>query len=124
LRHRVRRLAAVVLRDDLELLAVDAARRVDLVERELPALAIGLGEGRQPRIGIDLADLDRIVGPRRNAREGRGEETSGKHGVNHLHVGSPRGCDLGVAGAILPHPRRRRKGVLIPRLKIGQKPRP
>ena len=33
------------LRDHLELLAVDAAGRVDLVERELPALAIGLGEG-------------------------------------------------------------------------------
>ena len=60
--HRVRRLAAVVLADHLELLAVDAAGRVDLVERELPALAIGLGEGGDRRVGVDLADLDRVVG--------------------------------------------------------------
>ena len=59
---RVRRLAAVVLADHLELLAVDAARRVDLVEGELPALAVGLGEGGDRRVGVDFADLDRVVG--------------------------------------------------------------
>jgi hypothetical protein len=59
---RVRGLAAIVLADHLKLLAVNAARRVDLVESELPALAIGLGEGGDRRIGIDFADLDRVVG--------------------------------------------------------------
>ena len=47
--HRIGRLAAIVLRDHLELLAADAAGGVDLLERKLPALAIGLGEGRQRR---------------------------------------------------------------------------
>jgi hypothetical protein len=51
-------LAAVVLGDDDELLAVDAAGCVDLFDRELPALAIGLGKRRQQRITVDLADLD------------------------------------------------------------------
>jgi hypothetical protein len=59
---RVRRLAAVVLADHLEFLAVDAPGRVDLVERELPALAIGFCEGGDRRVGVDLADLDRVVG--------------------------------------------------------------
>ena len=71
----IRRLAAVVFADHLEFLAVDAAGGVDFIERELPALAIGLGEGRDRRIGIDLADLDRVVsrgGPR--AGEGRRED--------------------------------------------------
>src|SRR5207244_5174039 len=54
----VRRLAAVILGDDDELLAVDAARRVDFLDRKLPALAIGFGEGGQQRIAVDLADLD------------------------------------------------------------------
>jgi hypothetical protein len=36
--------------------------RVDLVERELPALAIGLGEGGDRRVGADFADLDRVDG--------------------------------------------------------------
>jgi hypothetical protein len=48
--------------DDLEFLAVDAAGCVDFVERELPALAIGFGEGGDRRVGVDLADLDRVVG--------------------------------------------------------------
>ena len=55
---RIGRLAAVILGDDDELLAVDAAGGVDFLDRELPALAIGLGEGRQQRIAVDLADLD------------------------------------------------------------------
>ncbi len=58
----VGRLAAVVLGDHFELLAVDAAGGVDLVERQLPALAVGRGEGGQAGIGVDLADLDRVVG--------------------------------------------------------------
>ena len=52
------RLAAVVLRDHDQLLAVYAAGRVDFLQRELPALAVGLGEGRQQRVAVDLADLD------------------------------------------------------------------
>jgi hypothetical protein len=61
--------------DHLELLAVDAARRVDLFERELPTLAIGLGEGGDRRVGVDLADLDRVVGGGwAGAGEGRGED--------------------------------------------------
>ncbi|MGY4436415.1 hypothetical protein ACVWWO_008892 [Bradyrhizobium sp. F1.13.1] len=55
---RIRRLAAVVLGHDDELLAVDAAGCVDLFDRKLPALAIGLGECRQQRVAVDLADLD------------------------------------------------------------------
>ncbi len=62
---RVRRLAAVILGDDDELLAVDAAGGVDLLDRELPALAIGLGERRQQRIAVDLADLDLALAPAR-----------------------------------------------------------
>ena len=59
---RLRRLAAVVLGDHDELLAVGAALRIDLLERQLPAFTVGLGERRQARIGIDFANLD-VVGP-------------------------------------------------------------
>ena len=45
--HRVRRLAAVVLGNDDERLAIDAALGVDLLDGELPSLAIGLGKLRQ-----------------------------------------------------------------------------
>ena len=72
---RVRRLAAVVLADHLEFLAVDAAGRINFVERELPALAIGFGERGDRRVGVDLADLDRVVGyGGAGAGEGRGED--------------------------------------------------
>src|SRR5216684_7188782 len=43
---RVGGFAAVILGDDDELLAVDAAGGIDFLDRELPALAIGLGECR------------------------------------------------------------------------------
>ena len=55
---RVGGLAAVILGDDDQLLAVDAARGIDFLDRQLPALAIGLGERRQQRVTVDFADLD------------------------------------------------------------------
>src|SRR5262249_35355882 len=55
---RIGRLAAVVLGDHDQLLAIDAAGGVDLLHGKLPALAVRLGEGRQGRVAVDLADLD------------------------------------------------------------------
>jgi hypothetical protein len=54
----IRRLAAVILGNDDEFLAVDSAGRIDLFHRELPALAVGIGEGGQQRVAVDFADLD------------------------------------------------------------------
>src|SRR5262249_60308105 len=50
---------AVVTRDHLELLAGHAALGVDVLDREFPALLIGLEERCLPPIAVDLADLHR-----------------------------------------------------------------
>ena len=55
--------AAVVATDDLQGSSVqDAAGGVDFLYRELPALAVGVGEGRHARVGEEFADLDALLG--------------------------------------------------------------
>src|SRR5262245_59048369 len=67
--HRVARARAVVARDHLELLAEHAALGVDLLDRELPALLVGIEEGRLCLVAVELADLERVL------RQGRRAET-------------------------------------------------
>jgi hypothetical protein len=64
--HRVARIAAVVARDHLELLAEHAALRVDLLDRQLHALPIGLEKRRRCLVAVELADLDRLRRRRRD----------------------------------------------------------
>src|SRR5437764_574902 len=79
------RFSAIVLGDDNKLFAVDAAARIDLLDRELPAFAIRFGEGGQQRVTVDLADLDlalRHGGIRHAAnrdRQARSQEMSSSH---------------------------------------------
>src|SRR5262249_20730255 len=61
--HRIARRAAVIPRDDLQALSVDATRLVDLVDGQLPALLVGLEKGRNGLVAVDLTDLDRLLGP-------------------------------------------------------------
>ncbi len=87
-RHGVRGLAAVVAREHLERPAAEhAARGVDLLDRELPALLVGQREARETRVAVDLADLD---GLRRRGRERqrRCHEGGGKQAATVEH-GSP-----------------------------------
>ena len=56
--HRIARVGAVVARDHFELLAEHAALGVDLLDRELPALLVGIEEGRLRLVAVELADLD------------------------------------------------------------------
>ena len=76
--HRVARVAVVVARDHLELLAEHAAGGVDLLDRELPALLVRLEEGGLRLVAVDLADLDGALragaGRRRRARRPTGGE--------------------------------------------------
>jgi hypothetical protein len=76
---RVLRLAAVVPEHRLELPPERAAGRVDLLLRQLPALAVGFQEGGLGRVAVDLADPDRPAlgaggrarpAPRRRSRPG------------------------------------------------------
>ncbi len=68
--HGIAGIGAVVARDDLELLAEHAALGVDLLDRELPALLVGIEEGRLRLIAVELADLD---GALRQGGRGDGE---------------------------------------------------
>ena len=60
--YGIARIGAVVARDDFELLAEDAARGVDLFDREFPALLVGVEERRLRLVGVEFADLDRALG--------------------------------------------------------------
>ena len=65
--HGVAGRGAVVAEDDLELAAAEhAALGVDLLLRQLHAVAVGHGEGRHAAVGVELADLDGLaLRPRR-----------------------------------------------------------
>ncbi len=67
--YRIAGIGAVVARHHLELLAEHAALGVDLLDRELPALLVGIKEGRLRLIAVELADLDRAL-----RESGRAEE--------------------------------------------------
>src|SRR5690606_15208799 len=55
-------LPVVVADDDLERPPVDAAGRVDLLDRELHRLAVGLEEGGHAVVAVELADPVRLAG--------------------------------------------------------------
>jgi len=66
--HGVTGIAAVVARNHFELPAEHAALGVDLLDRELHALAIGLEEGGRRLVAVELADFDRLRGGGRDQR--------------------------------------------------------
>src|SRR5690606_672701 len=57
--HRIAGVAVVVAGDDLDLASEQPPGGVDLLERELPALAVRLVEGRLRLVAVQLADADR-----------------------------------------------------------------
>ena len=58
--YGVARVAVVVARDHLDLAAQDPSGLVDLLERELPAFFVGVEEGGEDLVAVELADLDRL----------------------------------------------------------------
>jgi len=63
---RFARIAAVVTDDQFNLLAVDALG-VHFLERQLHALLVGIEEGGLRLVAVQFADLDRVLGNRREA---------------------------------------------------------
>jgi len=63
--------AVVVAAHDLDLLAQNAARGVDLLDRHLPALLVGFQEGREDLVAVELADLDGVPAPKPAGRTTR-----------------------------------------------------
>ena len=62
------------------LLPEHAARGIDLLDRQLHALLVGLEEGREDLVAVELADLDRVPArpagaARRRDGRGAGEQT-------------------------------------------------
>ena len=69
--NRLARIGAVVALHDLELLAEHAALGVDLLDRKLDALLVGIEEGRLRFVAVELADPDGVL---RGGRQGRRDE--------------------------------------------------
>ena len=80
--HGVTRIGTVVARNHLDLLAEQAALRVDLLDRELPTLLVRIEKGRLRLVAVHLADLDRL---RRSQRGTAGGETQA-----HMRFGEAR----------------------------------
>ena len=74
--NRVARVGAVVARDDFEFFAEHAAGAVDLINRHLPALLVGLEKGGLCLVAVEFADPDRVL---RRGRH-RGADDSGERG--------------------------------------------
>ena len=88
---RVAGLAAVILRDHDQLVAVDPAGCIDLVKRHLPTLLVGLCEGGKTRVTVDFADLD--LGSEGLGSGGKPKHGTHRHSYNALHNCSLSGCD-------------------------------
>src|SRR5262249_38236042 len=87
---RLRRITCGVARDEFDLLAVDAARLVDLVHRELHPLVLSDGRGRK-RTG-QRRQPAKLEGGLRSARRGErysenGERKTGSRPCNGTLVG-------------------------------------
>ena len=89
--HRVAGVAVVVARDHLDLAAEHAAGLVDLLQRELPALLVGIEEGREDLVAVQLADLDRL-----RLGGSSDQEHRGKHCVPTFHLQTPSVVLLGM----------------------------
>ena len=76
----IARIGAVVARDHLDLAAEHAALRIDLLDRQFPALLVWIEEGGLRLVAVEFADLDRAL------RECRAAETCGGCG----HRGKPK----------------------------------
>src|SRR5207248_10327037 len=88
--HSVPGIAAVVARDELELLAEQAARGVDLLDREIETLLVGLEKRRLGLVAVELPDPDRLLG--RSRTERAGQKRAGKRceqDATHLHDLAP-----------------------------------
>ena len=84
--HRVGRIAVVVAAHDLDLLAQHAARGIDLLDRELPALLVGLEEGGEDLVAVELAELDRVLrGGRQRERSGHDGRDAGEQTIAGQH---------------------------------------
>ncbi len=117
---RLARIGAVVARDDLELLAVDAAFGVDLLDRHLPTLLVGVEEGRLRFVAVELADLDGLLRQRRRGK--RGGDGRGKREADDVtqwqHDSSPLDGDGRVSSA--DHPRCGSSLQRLRRLRLGE----
>jgi hypothetical protein len=83
--HGVAGRSAVVARHDLQRAPQHAAGRVDLVARELHALAIGLEERGKDLVAVELAETDRLRAGERGDCE---REQEGKNHAADEHDGS------------------------------------
>src|SRR5262249_13470312 len=72
--HGISRSSAVIARDHLKLLAEHTALAIDLVDRKLPALLVGIEKGGLRFITIELTDFDGGLCER--ARAGAGEHNA------------------------------------------------
>ncbi len=88
----VARIAAVVARDQLQRPPVDAAGVVDLLHRQLHALAVGIEEGGLGLVAVELADADRLGG-----RGGQGEGRQGEGGDGHRRARQRRAQTARIA---------------------------
>jgi hypothetical protein len=84
--HGVAGVGVVVARDQLDLLAVDAARGIDFIDGEFHPLLVGLEEGRLRLVAVDLTDLDDALRLRdRNQCDGERSERHHVEGKTHGH---------------------------------------
>ena len=82
----------VVARDQFDLLAIDAARSVDLIDRQLHAFLVGLQESRLCLVAVDLANLDHALGKHWGQGKGQCSRSRGTHEVSsHRHGETPEG---------------------------------
>src|SRR5207248_9294344 len=58
---RIPRVAAVIARDELDLLAEHAACGVDLIDGEIETLFVRLQKRRLRLVAVELADADRLL---------------------------------------------------------------
>src|SRR6266446_3704686 len=58
---RIAGVAVVVAAYDLDLAAEHAARRVDLLDGQLPALLVRFEESREDLVAVELTELDRCL---------------------------------------------------------------
>ena len=79
-------LAGIVAGDHLDLAPEQTALGIDLLDRQLPALLVGLGELRDRGIAVDFTDLDRCLGQGGGA-QGGGQQADGHQAVHGVEGG-------------------------------------
>jgi hypothetical protein len=109
-RHALLRIRDVVADHNLQLLAVDAARRVDVLDRLLDAvLELRAESGVRARDGAGHADLDLRVGHGRE-RQAKTERNAGQQ--QFLHEVTPLGGFYGLSDARFGGASRRPRAIM------------